>query len=273
MAETRKKSTTTTKTKTVPAKKPATKPAGKSVAPKQTKTVKAQATGTASKKTTAKATKTTDTKSVSTTPRSTAKKQCNLCKVIFTVIVAVALVAVATWAIACVINKTANENITVENGNGDKVSMKYVSLEDYKYRVLVPSDFKELSADKIKEDYGTTEAPELVYANANDTVNIAFSAPNGTLADSQIKEYLDTMKTILSTGMDVISTNTYEADGHTISVIKLVSDFEGEKIYNQMAFFSYEDKLTIITFNCKGDARAEWEKVGDEIIKSINFTK
>lgn len=151
--------------------------------------------------------------------------------------------------------------------------MKYVSLDDYKYRVLVPSDFKELSDEEIKADYGTTEAPELVYSDADNTVNIAFSAPNGTLANSQIKEYLDTMKTILSTGMTVLDTSTYEADNHTIGVIKLVSDFDGEEIYNQMAFFSYENKLTIITFNCKGEARAEWEKVGDEIIKSINITE
>lgn len=268
MAETRKKSTTTTKTKTVPAKKPATKPAGKSVTPKQTKTVKAPAKTTTTKNTTVKT-----TKSTSASAKSAAKKKCNICKIIFAIIVAVAVVAVAVWAIACIVDKTSDKTITVENGNGDKVSMKYVSLEDYKYRVLVPADFKELSAEEIKKDYGTTEAPELVYSDNDNTVNIAFSAPNGTLADNQIKEYLDTMKTILSTGMDVISTNTYTADDHTIGVIKLVSELEGQKIYNQMAFFSYENKLTIITFNCKDGVRAEWEKVGDEIIKSINFTK
>lgn len=264
MAETRKKSTTTTKTKTAPAKKTTTK----SAAPKATKTVKAPAKATTTKKTTAKT-----TKSSSANTKPTAQKKCNICKVIFAIIVAIAIVAVAVWAIACIIDKTSDKTITVENGNGDKVSMKYTSLEDYKYRVLVPADFKELSAEEIKKDYGTTEAPELVYSDDNNTVNIAFSAPNGALANSQVKEYLDTMKTILSTGMDVISTSTYEADGHTIGVIKLISELEGQKIYNQMAFFSYENKLTIITFNCKDGVRAEWEKVGDEIIKSINFTK
>lgn len=269
MAETRKKSTTT-KTKTVPAKKPATKPAGKSVAPKQTKAAKAPTKSTTAKKPATKSTKTTTTKTASAKPAT--KKECNICKVIFAIIVAIAVVAVATWAIICVVNKS-NDTVMVENGKGDKVSMKYVSLEDYKYRVLVPTDFKELSAEEIKADYGTTEAPELVYSDADNTVNIAFSAPNGTLANSQIKEYLNTMKTILSTGMNVLSSETYEVDDHTIGVIRLVSDFEGVEIYNQMAFFSYENKLTIITFNCKGGARTEWEKVGDEIIKSINFTK
>ena len=270
MAETRKKSTTT-KTKTVPAKKPATKPAGKSVTPKQAKTVKAPTKTVAAKKTTTKTTKTTTTKATSAKP--VAKKECNICKIIFAIIVAVAVVAVATWAIICAVDKSSDNTIMVENGKGEKVSMTYASLDDYKYRVLVPSDFKKLNDEEIKADYGSENAPELVYSDADDTVNIAFSAPNGALANSQITEYLNTMKTILATGMDVLDTSTYETDEHTIGVIKLVSDFEGEEVYNQMAFFSYENKLTIITFNCKGEARAEWEKVGDEIIKSINFTK
>lgn len=266
MAETRKKSTST-KTKTVPAKKPATKPAGKSVVPKATKTVKT----TTAKKATAKTTQAATSKTTSTKPA--AKKECNICKIIFAIIVAIAIVAVATELVVNLIIKNSEETVVVENGKGDKVSLKYVSLGDYKYRVLVPASFKKLTDEEIKADYGTSDAPDLVYSDDNDTVNIAFSAPEGTLTNSQIKDYLDTMKTILSTGMKVLSTSTYEADNHTVGIIKLVSDFDGVEVYNQMAFFSYEDKLTIITFNCKGEARAEWEKVGDEIIKSINFTK
>lgn len=272
MAETRKKSTTT-KTKTVPAKKPATKPAGKSTTPKVTKTVKASTKttkATSTKKTTVKTTKPAAAKTTSTKPA--AKKECNICKIIFAIIIAVAVVAVATWAIICAVNKS-NDTVMIENGKGDKVSLKYVSLDDYKYRVLVPTNFKKLSDEEIKADYGTDNAPELVYSDADDTVNIAFSAPNGNLTDSQIKDYLNTMKAILGTGMNILSSDTYEVDNHTIGVLRLVSDFDGVEVYNQMAFFSYEDKLAIITFNCKGEARAEWEKVGDEIIKSINFTK
>ncbi len=265
MAETRKKSTTI-KTKTTSTKKAPAKTADKTIVSKTAKSTKAPAKAT--KKTTVKT-----TKASSASARPTPQKKCNICKIIFSIIVAVALVAVATWAIACVINKTSNENITVENGNGDKVSMKYASLKDYKYHVLVPSNFKELSAEEIKADYGTTEPPELVYADTNNTVNIAFSAPNGALSNDQVKEYLNTMKTILSTGMEVLGTSTYDVDGHTIGVIKLISEVENQKIYNQMAFFSYEDKLTVITFNCKDNVRPEWEKVGDEIIKSIKFTK
>ncbi len=173
----------------------------------------------------------------------------------------------------CVVNGCMQDNATVmiENGKGEEVESKYVSLEDYKYRVLVPTSFKTLSKEEIAKDYGTTDAPELVFANADNTVNVAFSKPNNALKNDEVEEYLKAMKTILSTSMDVISADMTEKDGHKIGILKLVSKLEDEKIYNQMAFFSYDDKLAIVTFNCRDNIRGEWEKVGSAIIDSIKF--
>lgn len=261
MAETRK----TTKPKTKPAKKPSTKPATKpSAKPKQVKEVKTTTTKTPAKTTT----KPSTTKAASATaPKTSASKG------ILIAIIAVAIIAVVAGVVACVINGCTKQDeiVMVENGKGDKVETKYVSLDDYKYKVLVPTNFKQLTAEEIAEDYGTTEAPELVYSNEDNTVNVAFSKPNNNLKNDEIKEYLDAMKTILGTSTDVISADLVEKDGHNIGVLTLVSKLDNEKIYNRMAFFSYEDKLAIITFNCRDKVRSEWEKVGTSIIDSIKF--
>ena len=253
MAETRK----TTKAKTKPAKKPATKPAAKSsVKPKETKTVQA----TTTKPSTAKATTTA-------APKHSASKG------VLIAIIAVAIIAVVAGVVACVVTSCINKNETVmiENGKGDQVESKYASLEGYKYRILVPTSFKTLTAAEIAEDYGTSDAPELVYANEENTVNVAFSKPNNSLKNDEVKDYLDAMKTILNTSMDVISAETVEKDGHTVGVLKVVSELDDEKVYNEMAFFSYDDKLAIVTFNCRDKARSEWEKVGSAIIDSLKF--
>ena len=241
MAETRK----TTKPKTKPAKKPATKPASKpSVKPKEVKEVK-----------------TTTTSKPSTAKPATATGKTGASKGILIAIIVIAIIAVVAGVVVCVINGCMknDETVMIENGKGDKVESKYVSLEGYKYRVLVPTSFKTLSAEEIAKDYGTSEAPELVYANEENTVNVAFSKPNNSLKNDEIEEYLNAMKTILGTSMDVIG------------ILKIVSELEDEKIYNQMAFFSYDDKLAIVTFNCRDNVRNEWEKVGDSIIDSIKF--
>lgn len=269
MAEARKTTTKTTKTKTktVPAKKPATKPAGKSVKPRVTKTVAAQTKTTKTTKSTARSGRTASSK--------TSKKQKNGAKTLMIVLIVIAALAVVTGIAACVINQCINGGtVMIENGNGDKIKAKRVGLEGYKYTIAVPTDFKQLSAEEIKANgYGTSEAPEAVYANADNTVNIVFSKPENSLANDQVEEYLNAMKVILGTSMTVISSESKEVDGHNVGVLKVVANADGEKVYNQMAFFSYDGKLTIISFNCKDAVRGEWEKAGENIINSLKIKK
>ena len=251
MAEAKKAKTATTKTtktKTVPAKKPA----GESAKPT---------------KTTTKTAKTTPNNSTKSTPKTSH----HIWKIVVAVITAAVVVAVLVFIGAKIIANCADANHSLETGKNEKLDAKYISIDDLKYRILVPADFKSLSAEEIAKDYGTSEAPELVYANEENTVNVAFSKPNNSLKNDEIEEYLNAMKTILGTSMDVISANMVEKDGHNIGILKIVSELEDEKIYNQMAFFSYDDKLAIVTFNCRDNVRNEWEKVGDSIIDSIKF--
>lgn len=273
MAETRKTTTKTAKTKTtkstktVPAKKPATKPAGKSVKPKATKTVSASA----KPKATSTKAKTTAARTNSAKPKS-AKKDKNGAKTIMIIIIIVAALAVVAGVAACVINKCFNNDIVmIENGNGKQIEAKRVGLEGYNYTIAVPTDFHALTAEEIKKDYGTSEAPDAAYANSDNTVNIVFSKPENNLTNDQIEEYLKAMKLILSTSMDVIDTNSYEVDGHNVGVIRVSATTDGQKVYNQMAFFSYNDKLAIVSFNCKDEVRGEWEKAGENIIKTLEI--
>lgn len=161
----------------------------------------------------------------------------------------------------------------IDNGKGEEIKAQRVGLENYDYTIAIPTDFEKLSDEKIKETYGTTEAPELAYANPDDTVQIVFSAPNNTLKDEQIAEYLNAMKLILSTSMEVLDSNAYEVDGHNVATLKVLSENDGEKIYNQMLFFSYDDKLAIISFNCKDSVRGDWETAGDNILKTLKINK
>jgi len=189
------------------------------------------------------------------------------------ILIVVAALAVVAGVTACIINQCINgETVMIENGNGEKIKAKRIGLEGYKYTVAVPTDFKKLSAEEIKANgYGTSEAPEAVYANTGDTVNIVFSKPENTLANDQVEEYLKAMKVILGTSMTVISTETKVVDNHNVGVMKVVADTSNEKVYNQMAFFSYDGKLAIISFNCKDEVRGEWEKAGENIINSLKI--
>lgn len=262
MAETRKttsktaKTKTTKSTKTVPAKKPATKPTGKSVKPKTIST-KAKTTAT--------------TRTNSAKPK-TVKKEKNGAKTIMIILIVVAALAVVAGVAACIINKCINSDIVmIENGDGKEIEAKRVGLEGYNYTIAVPTDFKALTEEEIKKDYGTSEAPDAAYANSENTVNIVFSKPENNLTNDQIEEYLKAMKLILSTSMDVIDTDFYQVNDHNVGVLRVTATTDGQKVYNQMAFFSYDDKLAIVSFNCKDEVRGEWEKAGENIIKTLEI--
>ena len=71
------------------------------------------------------------------------------------------------------------------------------------------------------------------------------------MKDSQIKAYIEYMTELLKNHSEIIETNYYNVDNHSIGQIKLLSDATDTKIYNNMICFSYNDKLVIITFRIK----------------------
>ena len=254
MAEAKKSTKTTstkTKSKTVPAKKPTAKPAGKSVKPKATKTVK---TNTAPAKVTAKPAK------------------ASAGKVVFSIIIAVLVVAVATMAIACVICKF-NDTVMVENGAHKEVATKYVKFNDGAYRMLIPTSLKRVDDEEVKKTYDDDGTLEAVYANDDNTVSIAISKPNAELSNDQISTYLDTMKSIFTVSGKVIDSKLTTTDDHNLGSLKLTLNADGVTTYNQLAFFSYDGKLVVMTFSCHDNLREEWEPVSDKIVESIDFLK
>ena len=81
------------------------------------------------------------------------------------------------------------------------------------------------------------------------------------------------MTNLLKESSKIISTKDYKIDGYNIGQIKLITSAEDTDIYNNMIFFSYENKLIIITFNCTIDLQEEWQEVGDFLIDSLFFTE
>ncbi len=201
-------------------------------------------------------------------------------KIIIGIIVAAVIIAGAIFCIIQLTNKKDEGNKveddktetaqTLENGKGSKLEAKYISLDGYNYKILAPSDFTEMSADQIAEDYGTSEAPDLVMTNKDNTVNLALSKPENALSDSQISDYLDAIEEVFDTaGAKKIKTHLTEINGHKVGEIKMVTDYTDEDIFNHMVFFSYDGKLAVISFNCLDDMRSEWGKVGEEMMKSL----
>ena len=80
------------------------------------------------------------------------------------------------------------------------------------------------------------------------------------------------MLKLLGDNSRIIYSDYYEVDNHNIGKIKYLSNAVDTKIYNNTIFFSYNNKLVLISFNCTKDLQEEWEVVSDFIVDSLFLT-
>lgn len=201
----------------------------------------------------------------------------NRMKLIFTIICI--LIVVLCLFIMFVLNKDTErlekesiklETLIVKTKSGKEIKTEYTHIEDNQFYIKVPKEFKQLSYEDILKKYNG-EVPKIVFSNETMTINLAISMTDNSMKDSAIDKYREYMKTLLHKSSDIVDSKTYKIDGHTIGQIKLVTKAADTNIYNNMIFFSYQDKLVIITFNCTEELRKDWEQVGDFIIESLFF--
>lgn len=251
---------------------------------KGAKTTKAAIPAKASSKT-ATSTKTTkpastkvNTKPSTNTakPSAKSKPQKHTSRIIATIIGVVAAVALVIITIVCLannINKNGKNSLTVIDGDGKKVATEYLGFDDYSFRLKIPTSFKAMTSEEIEKKYGKDGAPKIVYTNDANDVNIAVSPTDSTITNDQIETYLNTMKSVLSVGGEIINTELFTQGSHNVGTIQITTDSDDTKYYNEMLFFSQDDKLNMVSFNCKEDQRKKWQPVGEFIMKSIDFTK
>ena len=166
-------------------------------------------------------------------------------------------------------NKKYSELI-VKTKSGQKIETNYMRFDDSNFYLKFPIKFKRLDSNDIKKKYVGNVAG-FVYSNTEGNINVVVNITENKMMDSQIDAYKDYMKDFLKTTSEIIDSNLYEVDNHSIGQLKLISKAIDTDIYNNMIFFSYNDKLVIVTFNCTMELKEEWQNVGDFIIQSLFF--
>lgn len=163
------------------------------------------------------------------------------------------------------------DTLIVETKSGEEVETEYIRVEDNKFFIKVPTSFNQLDYETIIQKY-EGNVPGVVFSNDDVSINIAISMTDDNMKNDEIADFKTQMEEILFENGEIISSDYYTVDNHHVGKIKLISDAEDTRIYNNMIFFSYNDKLVIITFNCTENLKDEWENVGDFIIDSLFFT-
>lgn len=186
------------------------------------------------------------------------------------------LIVVVCIIIQVIMNKQTQElekesekidTLVTTTTSGVEVETQYMGVEENKFFVKVPTSFRKLSSEEISKKY-SEDVPSVVFSNDEETINVEINITDNNMKNSEIKTYMDNV--IKENGDKMISSNYYEVDNHNIGQIKMNDD---NNIYNNKIFFSNNDKLVIITFNCTKNLQEEWQGVGDFIIDSLFFTE
>lgn len=160
--------------------------------------------------------------------------------------------------------------MTTTTKSGLKIETEYSNFDDSKFYLKIPKSFKQLDYETITTKYNG-DVPNIVFSNDETTINVAVSLNGNEMKNNQIKEFLNIMEKTLKDNSEVLETDLYKIDNHNIGKIKLISKGEDTDIYNNMIFFSYNNELVIITFNCTTELQDEWQSVGDFVIDSLFF--
>lgn len=255
------------------------KPAPKSSSAKAAKTSKPAATTTKPKLNKTIPNKTAKSTASSTASRSnhknlkTDKGISRLVAYIIGGVAVAALVIIGIVALAGSMNKNGKNNMTVETGTGEKIETQYLGFDDYKFQLKIPKAFHALTEAEIKQKYNN-DVPSVVYADQDNSVNIAISITDKDTDNDKIETYLSTTKNLLSmAGSKILDSKVTKQGNHNIGTLQFVTDSPEGKYYNYIAFFSQDGKLASISFNVKDMDREEWLPVADFVINSLDFTK
>lgn len=156
----------------------------------------------------------------------------------------------------------------------DKIEVNGVEINFKTYRVdssfflNVPDTFTMLDEATLKSKYNYNNRPELVFMSETDTEHVFVSTTNEDMTDDGLEAYLNNRVAGL-TGMTVIDSGVYQKYDKTFA--RLVAT-DANTYYN-IRFFTLDNKLVTVEFNCSVNTYEEWEKVANEIMDSLCFNE
>ena len=195
-------------------------------------------------------------------------------------VIGIVVIVVVAFFLANIIHDNHVKSLREEENNEqeakkeEKLEVDGVEINFKTYRVdssfflNVPDTFTMLDEATLKSKYNYNNRPELVFMSNDDLEHIFVSTTNEDMTDDGLEAYLNNRIAGL-TGMTVIDSGVYQKYYKTFA--RLVAT-DASTYYN-LRFFTLDNKLVTIEFNCSVSVYEEWEDVVNEIMDSICFSE
>lgn len=161
--------------------------------------------------------------------------------------------------------------LVAETSDGERIETEYTRIDNDKFFFKVPVNFVRWDDETIMKKY-SGNVPDIVFSNEETTVNLILSFTEDIIANDQIEVYKNSAEITFTEIGEIIESDCYEVDGHNVGRIKVITPAADTDIYNDVIFFSYDDELIVLSFNCISELSEKWRSVGDFLIDSLFFT-
>lgn len=196
-------------------------------------------------------------------------------------VIGIVVIVVVAFFLANIIHDNHVKSLSEEENNKqeevkeeEKIEVDGVEINFKTYRVdssfflNVPDTFIMLDEETLKSKYNYNNRPELVFMSEADTEHVFVSTTNEDMTDDGLEAYLNNRIAGL-TGMTVIDSGVYQKYDKTFA--RLVA-MDANTYYN-LRFFTLDNKLVTVEFNCSVSVYEEWKDAVNEIMDSICFNE
>lgn len=159
--------------------------------------------------------------------------------------------------------------------NNSKVILVQKEIIEKKFSILIPQTFSIMSEELAKIKYPTEQRPKIIYTNEAGTVNVAFSHTQNKAMNSQIKDFKNYLKEVLTNqygSATWYSERIETISGKNVGILELLTPAIDTNIYNLIFFFELNGRLMMGTFNCTEKEMDDYKPVANSIFKSIKIS-
>ncbi len=145
---------------------------------------------------------------------------------------------------------------------GENIDFQEREVLQGKMWMWMPDGFGPLSKELARLKYPNENRPDVIYTNAETTVNITFSHKRETLKEGQEEEIRGYMKEIVEKvqpASEMLEVGTVEAEKGRLAWFDFVTPAIDTDIYNLMFFSALKGRLLIGSCNCLEEDYEDWK--------------
>lgn len=141
-----------------------------------------------------------------------------------------------------------------------------------KVKILVPTDFTQMTEEVLRLKYPTDNRPTLALSNDEASITVNLNHTNSAVQPSQITEahkQVDQAFHNLYPSAEWFRSEVTDINGKVFFILDLRTPAIDTEVRNIIVGTSLDNRLLIVSFNCTKEEEIMWVPTGQRIINSI----